>query len=89
MNRKEKQVTIRGVEFTVREIRLGDMLPLMKRFGGDDNAEAQLEMVKKAVYVNGEQVGDALDEYGFGIYGELVQAVLEVNGMTGDDEGKD
>lgn len=84
--RKEKQVSVDGDEFTIREISIGEMMPIMSRLGGDDSEQAQLDMMKLCVIVNGQPIGDAISELGIRTYLELMSDVLEVNGMT---EGKD
>lgn len=80
---KEKKVKVNGSEYLVREIRIGDMLPLLPRLSGDEANEAQLEIVKKCVLVNGQPIGDAAVDLGLSEYLELAAIVMEVNGLSG------
>lgn len=83
--RKEKKVKVNGAEYVVREISIGEMMPLLPRLSGDEANEAQLDIVKKCVYVNGHPIGDAASELGLSEYLELAGTVMAVNGLA---EGK-
>lgn len=83
----EKKVKIGNVDYVVRELTIGQMMPLMEKLSGDESSKAQLEMVSLAVCVNGEALGDSVDALGFKAYIELSKHVMEVNGMG--DSGND
>lgn len=86
MNLKSKVVTINGEEYEVREITVGKMLPILPRMNNEEEQqEAQLDLMRDCVYVNGKPVGDAVTELGISTYLKLAEVVMEVNGLS---EGK-
>ena len=79
---KEKKVTVNGVDYTVRELTIGQMMPLMERLSGDDSQKAQLELVSLSVHAaSGEALGDDVSGLGLSSYMELSKHVLDVNGL--------
>ena len=68
---------------SMSELKMKDVAPLLQ--AGVDNLG--FELVKHAVFVNGQPVGDQFDELGMKEGMALVQAVNEVNGLS--DEGND
>lgn len=81
MLRKEKTVKIDGEEFTVREVSVGDVMPLMPKFGGEEANQATMELMKKCIYRNGQPVGDGVSEFGLSLYMKLADHVIEINGL--------
>lgn len=78
---KEKQVSVGEVLYTVRELTIGQMLPLMERLQGDDSTKAQMDIISLSVHINGEAIGDGVSELGFSAYMELSKHVMAINGM--------
>ena len=80
MNKK-----IDGVNYSIRKIKVGEMLPLLPRFE-KETLEVQREMVSICVSVNGEIIGDGVDELDWQAYSVLSQAVLIANGFPIEEE---
>ena len=79
---KEKRVEIGDEWYVVRELTIGQMLPLMEKLGGDESNKAQLEMVSLSVCDNeGQPLGEKTNSLGLSSYMELSKVVMEVNGM--------
>ena len=78
-----KTMTLSIGDAEIRELKMKDVAPLLQ--AGVDNLG--FELVKHAVFVNGQPVGDQFDELGMKEGMALVQAVNEVNGLS--DEGND
>ena len=80
MSRKTKTIKLGGETYEVREATLGDMVPLLPKFGDEATmVEAQLELCEKCTYQDGEQMGEKVREIGFTHFPALITAVLEVN----------
>ena len=81
-------LSIDGVEFSIRKIRVGEMLPLLPRLA-TDQANVQRDMVAMCVMVNGSPIGEKLvNEMDWDVYTELSQAVLKQNGFPGEEVEK-
>ena len=79
---KEKSVNVGGTDYLVRELTIGQMLPLMEQLSGDESNKAQLKMVSLSVCdAGGVQLGDKTSELGLSAYMELSKHVMDVNGM--------
>ena len=82
--RKEKEVTVGKEKFTLVEIKVRDMMSIMPRLGDEAQAsEATMDLMKLCVFQDGHPLGDALEEMGLSTYMELVDPVMEVNGLKG------
>ncbi len=84
-----KEVNLNGVDYTVRELTIGEVLPIMPRLGNGDDMEPQLELIEICVLADGQ----ALDSVGaralpFSVFLKLISEVMEVNGMGAEDEKK-
>lgn len=90
MKLKSKEVDLDGDVFVVAEIAVGQMMPLMSKLNSEDEVEAQeaqLDMMRVCILVDGEPIGDRLDELGISAYLKLAEDVMAINGM--DLVGKD
>lgn len=78
-------VEIQGSKFTVKELTVQQMMPLLPRMNNVENHEelqkAQLDMMKMCVYEDGQLVGEGVNEIGLKAYLKLVEAAVEVNGL--------
>jgi len=82
-------VKIKGEEFAVTEIKMKDMMPIMPRLTGspEEQQAAQVEMMNISISVKGEPV-DVM-QLGVQAYIKLSRAVMEVNGLSDIEGGKD
>ena len=80
----KKKVKIGADEYEVREVTISQMLPILPKFGTDEQQQAQVELLKACVYKDGELLGDKVDSLGIRAFMLLVPAVLEVCGMSGE-----
>ena len=82
MSLKEKHVSVNDTRYIVRELTIGQMLPLMERLSGDDAQKAQMEMVSLSVHdENDSALRDRAELLGVSAYMELTKHVMEVNGL--------
>ena len=79
---------IRGTVYTITEMPARVMLPLVQKMAENSADPAhQIEMMSACITVDGQPV-DA-GEIGTSVYMQLMNAVMEVNGLeTGDDDEK-
>ena len=84
----KKVVRLGETNFTVTEIKMADMLPIMPRLTTDPEA-AQLDMMKACVMVDGKPIGDDVLQLGVKSYMKLTKAVMDVNGLKEDEAGKE
>lgn len=82
---KQETIEVEGVTYEVSELTLGEALPIME----SDVKYLGFEMMKEAVTVNGEKLGEGVNELGFSTARELIRVVNRLNGLAGDDEGND
>ena len=87
MEFKSEVVTVRDVEFEVRELSIKEMLPLLKVLE-DDPVTGQAEMMRLSLHVDGEPIGEGYDDLPASMMMKLVPVVMEVNNLSGD-EGKE
>lgn len=80
----KKTVKIGSEEYEVREVTIAQMLPILPKFGTDEQQTAQVELLKACVYKDGELLGDKIDSLGIKSFMLLTPAVLEVCGMSGE-----
>jgi hypothetical protein len=80
----KKKVKIGEDEYEVREVTISQILPILPKFGTEEQQQAQVELLKACVYKNGELLGDKVDALGIRAFMLLVPAVLEVCGMSGE-----
>jgi len=84
-----KKVKIKDDEFTVNEITMKDMMPIMPRLTGspEEQQTAQVDMMNLSITLEGEPV-DVL-QLGVRAYIKLSRAVMAVNGLSDIEGGKD
>lgn len=85
--KKTKDVEVGGEKYTVREISIGEVLPILPRLEGPEQTEAQLDLMKICIMQDGAALGDAVRELGLSTYLSLAEFVMEVNGLRAT-EGK-
>lgn len=83
-----KKVKVGDATFTVTEIKMADMLPIMPRLTTDPEA-AQLDMMRACVMIDGKPIGDDVLQLGVKSYMKLTKAVMDVNGLREDESGKE
>ena len=81
---KSSELTISGEVYTVKELTIGQLVPLIPRLTGDDASTAQLEMLKLAVYKDDQPLGEGVLELGVSCFATLMAKVMELNAL-GDD----
>ena len=83
MARKSKKIG----EYTVHELSVREMLPLMRELSGEGE-EGQIKLMGAAVHHNGAAIGDeGAYELGMSDYVALMTAVTAINGLD-DNAGK-
>lgn len=78
-----EELELDGVVYTVTELSMREVLPIME----DEPRNLAIEMMKVGVTVDGEPIGEAIMDYGFGKFQKLLTVSNRVNGIT--DEGND
>ena len=81
------QKSIDGVDYEIRKIKVGGMLPILPLFESQPS-EAQRQMVSVCVAVDGEALGDLVNDLEWGVYSELSKDVLAMNGFPVDEVKK-
>jgi hypothetical protein len=79
----EQTLTLRGVVYTVKELMMRDVAPLIE---GDD-AFTAMEIAQLAIFRDGQPIGEAFMDLPFPIANKLLVAATEVNNLAPDDEG--
>jgi len=88
MSLKSKKVTFNDVEYEVREITIGQVLPILPRLEDETKAqEAQLDIMRLCIAKDGEPMGDEVTNLGLFSYLKLAEEVMEINGLK--EVGKD
>lgn len=80
---KPKKYTIAGEEFELSPLTLEDIDLLLQMEKPDKRADAINKIVKKTLSKAGEQETD-IDSISIEYFEELLQAILDVNGLTED-----
>ena len=78
---KNKEVTIEGIKYEVRELSIGQFIDILPRLTGDESQQAQLDMLKLCVFVGEAQLGEAVASLGVSAYMPLINAAMDVNGL--------
>jgi len=89
MKFNEKKVKVRGQEFVIREISEGDMEPIRPLFDDKKYMEAQREMIKVCVFVDGKVIGDDIRDMPFQVITKLGDMVSDMNMPDVGGKGKD
>ena len=81
---KTKKVIIDEMEYEFREPTVESMLPVLGKLQDDDKRfEAQVDILKLTVFLNGEPVGNQI---GISMLSAFSPHALEVCGMGSDDD---
>ncbi len=85
---KTKSIVVENVTYDVREPTVGVMFPIMDLMSSDPK-QFQMELIKRSVFVNGQALGEAVNDLTLGAYIKLGEAVIDIAGLAGDaEEGK-
>jgi len=84
---KTTQVVLESGTYEVREPTVGVLFPIIDLMEKSPK-DFQMALVKKSIFVNGQPIGESVNNLGLGEYIKLMQAVLEVTGLSGDTAGK-
>jgi len=88
MSLKRKALTINDTEYEVREITIGQVLPILPRLEDPEQAQdAQMDIMKMCIVQDGEAIGDAVVDLGLSSYLKLAEEVMVINGLS--EVGKD
>jgi len=88
MSLKCKVLTVNEVEYEVREITIGQVLPILPRLQDEEQAqEAQMDIMKLCIVQDGKALGDKVPDLGLGTYLKLAEQVMRINGLS--EVGKD
>jgi len=80
---KTEKIKLNGVEYTVKELSVRVLLPLISKMSGE-NIEGQIELLGLAVEVNGQPLGAGAGELGASTFMPLIKRVTAINGMDAD-----
>ncbi len=64
-------------EYTINEPKVGDMMPIMDLIDKDPK-QFQLQLAMKCVSVNGQPIGEKINELPISVYMKLVAALMEL-----------
>jgi len=83
---KSKVIHFEGRALEVREMTIGVAIPIISgmKLGGEEAVDAQLEMLDKCTFENGEPV--KATDLPFSVFSELSDAAAQVNGFASDEE---
>jgi hypothetical protein len=80
---KQSTVTVDGVDYSIRELTIAEMMPIMPSLQSDPYG-AQLRML--ALSTDNPEIGN---QVGMATFKPLINAVMTINGFgDDDDEGK-
>lgn len=74
------------MQYEVKELNAGSMLEIIE-LATTNPKQFQLEIVKRAVYVDGNPIGDKVLDLPFSQYMEMAVAAMEAH-KFGDESGK-
>jgi hypothetical protein len=90
--RKSKDIKIDEEVYTVWELSIGAVLPILPLLNSEDTTEqatAQLEMMKLCIHRKGKPMGEEIEDVGLKTYLALATDVMEINGLGDDKSGND
>lgn len=90
MELKEEIIEVRGEVFTVKELTVRGLMPMLSKMA-DDPMEAQLDMMKVCIFdAAGEPVGAEIESFPGAVFMPLSAAVRRINDIGGaEDEGNE
>jgi hypothetical protein len=80
---KHKDIKINGATYTVTELRMRDVLPLMNGEGAEN---LSVDLAKRSIHLEGKPLGEAFLDLPMSTGQKLMELVNEVNGF-GANEG--
>ena len=80
-----KTVTLRDTDFEVRELSIGQLMPLI-RLMNDDAEEGQMRLMAASIYVDGVALDDDFEDLPASMMMQLAPHVMEVNNLEDDEE---
>lgn len=81
-------IEVNGRKFEIKEMSIGEALPIIGKLSGDGAAEAQIDMLNACVTESGNAIVAA--ELPFSYFTPLIGEAMKVNGFGGDgDEGNE
>ena len=89
---KTATVTLRGTEFTLREISAVRMLDILERMQDADRVaqlRAQAELIEESTFVGGESIRGMMDQLPVDVHMNLMSEILALNkveGKVGNEE---
>lgn len=84
---KSKELVIDNITYTIKEPNVGVIFPIMDLMTSDAK-KFQMELIRRCVYVNNAPLNDAVNELAISAYIKLGEAVVEIAGFAGEQEGK-
>lgn len=85
---KTKTIVVDGVTYEAKEPSVGVIFPIMDLMSSDPK-QFQMELIKRSVFVNGQALGEAVNDLTLGAYIKIGEAVIDIAGLAGDaEEGK-
>ena len=84
---KTKQVVLESGTYEVKEPTVGVLFPILGLMEKSPQ-DFQMALVKKSIFINGQPIGEAVNDLGLADYMALMSAVLEVTGLGGTEAGK-
>lgn len=80
-------LTFRDTVLEFRELTMKDFVPLMTTMS-EDAIQGQLELLKSCVYVDGERVGEAIEDWPASLLRQAVPIAMRVNEMSAEGNGE-
>lgn len=87
MKFNSETITVRDTVFEIRELSVGELLPLIRMLSEDQDA-AQLEIMRRSVWVNNQPIGEDFDRLPGQVLMKLMGPVMRINALGDEDEGK-
>ena len=83
MSLQIKTVTVKGVKFEVREITIGEVMPILPRLSDTEQAQdAQMEIMQLCIKKDGKSMGEKVADLGISTYLDLAEEVMAINGLS-------
>ena len=83
MGLQVKTIEINDEQFEVREIKIGEVLPILPRLEDpDQQQEAQLDIMRLCIAKDGLAMGEDVLDLGMHTYLQLAEEVMQINGLT-------
>lgn len=80
MSLLQEEITIDDIVYECRELSMGEMMPLL------EEGSVGISLIRNAVYLDDEPLGDRVDEMGFRTGKKLMAVVNRLNGLVDEEE---